>query len=155
MATKLPFSKPEFEYKAPEAPELDEEKTKMLEEFLNHFNSESLTLPTCVNDWKEQQKPSKGSWLRPLSATETKEVTLESLSDHEKCWLTREGALRFLRAMKWSLPAAIARAEETIVWRREYKMDDPGFHALAEPESKEGRQFTLGFDRSGQVRSVN
>ena len=54
---------------------------------------------------------------------------------------------RFLRAVKWDLPNAFSRAEETLVWRREFNVDglceDP---ASFEEESRTGKQIVLGWD---------
>ena len=54
---------------------------------------------------------------------------------------------RFLRAVKWDLPSAFNRAEETTVWRREFDVDglceNP---ASFEEESRTGKQIVLGWD---------
>lgn len=97
-------------------------------------------------------------------------VDLTPLSEREKCFLTKECLLRYLRAVKYDLAAALARVEEVVVWRREYGVDadkeDLDLHLTpsrtevegkkhhgtpltaeeVEEESRTGKQFTLGYD---------
>ena len=54
---------------------------------------------------------------------------------------------RFLRATKWDLPSAFARCEETIVWRREFGVEEINNDAtMVEEESKTGKEIILGWD---------
>lgn len=73
----------------------------------------------------------------------------------EIAWLTKECFLRYLRATKWNVPAAIKRIKETIVWRRTFGVvkieahSDPEKLLSAEKVEEEnltGKNLILGFD---------
>ncbi|KAK3326616.1 CRAL-TRIO domain-containing protein [Apodospora peruviana] len=72
------------------------------------------------------------------------------LSDHEKQWLTKECLLRYLRATKWHQKDAEKRLRETLVWRREYGVEDLTAEHIS-PENETGKQVVLGFDKEGRV----
>lgn len=74
---------------------------------------------------------------------------LVPLTGTEKCWLTSEQLQRFLRAVKWDLKSAIARTEETLVWRREFGVDTLSAEDIEE-ESLTGKELILGYDYNGR-----
>lgn len=83
----------------------------------------------------------------PTSTAKGAEKT--PLTPDEKLWLTRECLLRYLRATKWNVTAAIKRVEDTLVWRREYGV--AGFTAdYISEENATGKQVLLGFDNNGR-----
>ncbi|CEP64358.1 phosphatidylinositol transporter LALA0_S11e02278g [Lachancea lanzarotensis] len=79
----------------------------------------------------------------------------EPLSSQEKCWLTRERLLRYLRSTNWDAREAIERLEKTITWRREFGLFEAngGVCALSElakatkMENETGKMYLLGYDR--------
>ncbi|KAJ7030401.1 CRAL TRIO domain-containing protein [Mycena alexandri] len=72
------------------------------------------------------------------------------LMDVEKMWLSYECILRYLRASKWKVDAAIHRLEETLKWRREYGVYDTITAEHVEPEAVTGKQILLGYDVHGR-----
>jgi len=149
-ATPLPPTSPDPSSVAPQKrPALTQEQFSKLALLLQHLNADSLTLPDNVKDVKDSQKKRlKGnkdpkSWVgQPLQGNGQ-----SPLSDTEKCWLSSEQVQRFLRATKWDLPSAFARCEETIVWRREFGVEDINNDAsMVEEESRTGKEIILGWD---------
>ncbi|KAM3541314.1 hypothetical protein ARSEF1564_005745 [Beauveria bassiana] len=65
------------------------------------------------------------------------------ITSRERIWLTRECLLRYLRATKWSIDEAVKRIQATLVWRREYGLDDLTPEFLS-PEQETGKQIILG-----------
>ncbi|KAF2873561.1 CRAL-TRIO domain-containing protein [Massariosphaeria phaeospora] len=81
--------------------------------------------------------------------TSAKGVDKAPLTDDERMWLTRQCLLRYLRATKWTLPQAIKRLQDSLVWRREYGTD--GFTAdYISEENATGKQVFLGYDKEGR-----
>jgi len=79
--------------------------------------------------------------------------------EEEKAWLTKECFLRYLRATKWKLDAAIKRIEETIVWRRTFGVVNVPGHTdpskvitaeLVELENTTGKNLILGYDNDNR-----
>ncbi|KAI5862744.1 CRAL/TRIO domain-containing protein [Durotheca rogersii] len=68
------------------------------------------------------------------------------LTDSEKIWLTRECLLRYLRATKWHEKEAEKRILETLVWRREYGVEELTADHIG-PENMTGKQVILGYDK--------
>lgn len=73
----------------------------------------------------------------------------------EMAWLTKECFLRYLRATKWNVAAAIKRIEETIIWRRTFGVVNIEGHTdtlklltpdVVEAENLTGKNLILGFD---------
>ncbi|PQK15620.1 hypothetical protein BB8028_0005g11320 [Beauveria bassiana] len=71
------------------------------------------------------------------------------ITSRERIWLTRECLLRYLRATKWSIDEAVKRLQATLVWRREYGLDDLTPECLS-PEQETGKQIILGYDKLGR-----
>lgn len=87
----------------------------------------------------------------PIDTTHTE--TLKPLTSRERCWLSRECLLRYLRASKWDLDAAIKSLKSTLVWRREVGLSlidgitaQPLTSNLVSVENETGKQNILGFD---------
>ncbi|KAF8183935.1 CRAL-TRIO domain-containing protein [Pholiota molesta] len=72
------------------------------------------------------------------------------LMDEEKFWLSRDCLLRYLRASKWKVNAAIQRLEATLKWRREFGMYDKLDADLVEPEAVTGKEILFGYDKLGK-----
>lgn len=52
---------------------------------------------------------------------------------------------RFLRAVKWDLPSAFNRAEETVVWRREFEVEKINENPdMIDEEGKTGKEVIMG-----------
>ncbi|KAI5811008.1 CRAL/TRIO domain protein [Peziza echinospora] len=67
----------------------------------------------------------------------------------DKLFLTKECLLRFLRASKWDVPAALTRLQATLVWRKEFGIDEMPAEAI-EPEQLTGKQWIVGYDIHGR-----
>ncbi|RFU30093.1 hypothetical protein B7463_g6258, partial [Scytalidium lignicola] len=71
------------------------------------------------------------------------------ITENEIFWLTRECLLRYLRASKWRTNDAIKRLMDTLIWRREYGVENlTGEHIS--PENETGKQIILGYDNAGR-----
>ncbi|KAJ6576581.1 CRAL-TRIO domain-containing protein [Mycena vulgaris] len=103
-------------------PELTEDQVKMQQEVQQHFEN-----PSYMPSGSEK-----------------------ALMDVEKMWLSYECILRYLRASKWKVETAINRLEETLKWRREYRIYDVVTAEHVEPEAVTGKQILLGFDVNGR-----
>ncbi|KAM3483519.1 hypothetical protein MY8738_003062 [Beauveria namnaoensis] len=75
------------------------------------------------------------------------------ITSRERIWLTRECLLRYLRATKWSIDEAVKRIQATLVWRREYGLDNliPEFLS---PEQETGKQIILGPSKERQDTTI-
>ena len=63
------------------------------------------------------------SWA-PLPTSSSAAASKKPLSDNERLWLTRECLLRYLRASKWNEPHANTRLQATLIWRREFNVEN-------------------------------
>ncbi|KAI1259332.1 CRAL-TRIO domain-containing protein [Xylariaceae sp. FL1019] len=70
-------------------------------------------------------------------------------TDAEKIFLTRECLLRYLRATKWDKVEAEKRLLETLVWRRDYGVDELTPEHIS-PENETGKQVIAGYDNQGR-----
>lgn len=71
--------------------------------------------------------------------------SLLPLNDVEKAYWSTEAFQRCLRATRWHLDNALKRAEETVVWRREFGVDDmPDSRVSREGET--GKELVFGYD---------
>jgi hypothetical protein len=57
--------------------------------------------------------------------------------------------LRYLRAAKWNEAQATARVQATLVWRREYGVEEHTADYISE-ENETGKQVLLGYDNEGR-----
>ncbi|KAK6198109.1 CRAL-TRIO domain-containing protein [Scheffersomyces amazonensis] len=132
-----------FEYpiNPPQAPKFDltpDQQTKY-DQILEHFKVYSKREDIPVND-------------QPNAET-------HPLVEEELAWLTKECFLRYLRATKWKLDAAIKRMEETIIWRRTFGVVNIPNHTDAEKlitadlvkdENETGKQIIVGYDNDNR-----
>ncbi|KZS92683.1 CRAL/TRIO domain-containing protein [Sistotremastrum niveocremeum HHB9708] len=118
MPEFLPLAPPPVPVDA-QRPTLSEEEEKKRQQVLEHFDADSYEISGLE----------KGALL-----------------DEEKCWLSNECILRYLRASKWVLATAITRIEETLKWRRSYGFYDFLTPEHVEPESLTGKQVLFGYD---------
>ncbi|EJU04966.1 CRAL/TRIO domain-containing protein [Dacryopinax primogenitus] len=79
-----------------------------------------------------------------------KETEKTALTEYEKYWLSKECFLRYLRATKGDVAAAIKRLESTLAWRRSYGFYRPDFAEHVEPEGVTGKCLLLGYDVAGR-----
>lgn len=70
---------------------------------------------------------------------------MHPLNDVERCYWSRQAFLRCFRATKWDYDAARKRAEETLVWRREYGVEDMKEEDVA-IEGETGKEIVFGYD---------
>lgn len=119
---------------------LSKEELLVFGNVLKHFQQEGCTFPV--------QSP------RVKDSEHCQELPEQPLSSWEKCWLTADRILRFLRSAKWDQEEAIARLTNTVIWRREFGIiDNEGrFHSslveAASSENESGGMLLLGYDRS-------
>ncbi|KAK7690593.1 hypothetical protein QCA50_005692 [Cerrena zonata] len=110
----------------PQGTDLTDKQRAEFEKVLTYFSQENYQLPEV-----EEEKA--------------------SLSDEEKCWLSFECMLRYLRATKWAgSDAAIKRIEGTLRWRREFGFYDKLTAEYVEPEAVTGKMVIFGFDVDGR-----
>lgn len=124
--TKLPIPYPLPTSKPAARPELTADQKAKYEEVL-----------AAVSAWTDI----------PLSAA--KGSTRDPITDDERMWLTKDCILRYLRATKWNVPQAITRLQDTLTWRREYKIATftPDYIS---PEQETGKQVVVGYDNEGR-----
>ncbi|CAN8095134.1 unnamed protein product [Discula destructiva] len=127
---KVPLEHPVAGSNAEPAPELtDDQKVKYdwLLKQINHWSTpsaaEGLTIP--------KDAPA-------------------DLTPDEKLWLTRECLLRYLRATKWHQTQSEKRLIDTLLWRRQFGVDDKLTWEHISPENETGKQIILGFDKKGR-----
>ncbi|QLQ81844.1 hypothetical protein HG537_0G00980 [Torulaspora globosa] len=125
------FVDPPVKYgKAHGPPQISEEQFEKYRRVLEHFQDETLQLA-----------------LNTSSLDETR-----GLIPEEKCWLTRECILRFLRAAKWDVDQTVKNLSSTLVWRREVGLSGadenvkPLKSEVVSVENQTGKQVILGFD---------
>lgn len=88
------------------------------------------------------------SWTK-LPVSSEKRAAEAPLSENECFWLTRECLLRYLRATNWNLDNAAKRLQDTMVWRREYRVENITGDLVSE-ESETGKQHILGYDNDAR-----
>ncbi|KAI5809230.1 CRAL/TRIO domain-containing protein [Pyronema omphalodes] len=98
--------------------------------------------PPPAADLTESQKSAYDALLAHCN-------TISDLSDTEKCWLTRECLLRYLRASKWDVPTAKKRVEATLLWRKEYGIEKLTADYISN-ENETGKQVILGYDKESR-----
>lgn len=70
---------------------------------------------------------------------------LHGLSEVEKCYWSSQAFQRCLRATKWDYAAALKRAEETCVWRREFRVEEMKEEDVWK-EGETGKELVFGYD---------
>ncbi|KAL6452383.1 PDR16 Phosphatidylinositol transfer protein PDR16 [Candida maltosa Xu316] len=128
-----PFEKPINPVKPPVF-DLDEGQQEKYEQLLAHFE-EYIKKDIPVND--QHNAPT------------------HPLLEEELAWLTKECFLRYLRATKWKLDAAIKRLEDTMIWRRTFGVVNIPGHTdpkklitpeLVAVENETGKNLIVGYD---------
>jgi hypothetical protein len=95
-------------------------------------------LLTTVKGWTEiPTSAAKGSPTEPIN-------------DTDRIWLTSDCLLRYLRATKWSVPAAADRLRSTLTWQREYGLRTTITAEHVSPENETGKQVIMGFDNNAR-----
>lgn len=132
-----PFNKPVHPIKEPEV-KLTEEEQEKYDMVLKHF-TEYINKEIPVHD-------KVGAASHPILP-------------EERAWLTKECFLRYLRATKWKVDAAIKRIEETLIWRRTFGVvyvpghtEDEKFitKELVEVENETGKNLMIGYDNDNR-----
>ncbi|PGG96421.1 hypothetical protein GX51_07827 [Blastomyces parvus] len=125
-AMKTPFTSPLDSCKPDPPAELTSDQQSKYEELLK-IASEWTTVPT----------------------TTAKNAPTEPITDDDRMFMTRECLLRYLRATKWDLTAAVNRLKGTLTWRREYGLAKltPDYISV---ENETGKQVILGYDVSAR-----
>ncbi|CAG7849096.1 CRAL-TRIO domain-containing protein C23B6.04c [Serendipita indica DSM 11827] len=117
---------------------------KIFEPLFPPRNSDVSRGPVKLETGQEEKR------LAVLSRFANDSYTLpdsSTLMDVEKFWLTNDCLLRYLRATKWDVNAAIERIESTLKWRREFGLYDKLDAELVEPEGNTGHVLLYGYDR--------
>lgn len=138
----------------PRRPELTKDQFSKLSALISHLNGPDFALPCTVKDVKAAQKArlkrhgaKPELWTGLSLASGNKDEVMRPLSDTEKCFLSNEQCQRFLRAVKWDLPAAFSRTEETVVWRREFEVEKINENPdMIEEEGRTGKEVIMGWD---------
>lgn len=137
---------------SPARPALTTDQVEKLESIINHFNSPTFELPLTLKDWKPKvvSTTSKLTSFFSSKAAVVEEVPVKTraLDDVEKCYLSREAFLRILRSRSFDLPNSVKRAEETIVWRRDFGVEDLDTvqGEVVKLEAATGKEIIFGYD---------
>ena len=118
---KKPFSRPLDNINPNSTPVLTEDQKTKYEELLK-----------AVTAWTDVQKASEPDNKSPIT-------------DSERMFLTRECLLRYLRATKWNRVEAEKRLMGTLVWRREYGLEERTADFVS-VENETGKQIITGYD---------
>ena len=131
------FEQPVNPIKAPDF-ELDKEQIEKYEKLVAYFE-DYISKEVPVNDQHN--------------------ATTHPLIEDELAWLTKECFLRYLRATKWKVDAAIKRIEDTIIWRRTFGVVNIPNHTdpkklitadLVSDENETGKQLIVGYDNDNR-----
>ncbi|KAL8286365.1 hypothetical protein RQP46_004382 [Phenoliferia psychrophenolica] len=151
----LPLAHPDPNSKpAPPRPELTSAQATALADLIEYFNND-LHLPTTVKALKHAWRlksggstRSFGNFFRGSSTADDEEAVMKPLDERERCYWSKEAFLRCLRATKWVYLEAVKRAEETLVWRREFAggVEDGLSAELVSHEGETGKELILGYD---------
>lgn len=133
------ISQPPERYTKPQPQDnLDSEQRTIYQSILNHFLDPLLYLPV---DGLAKQVNDSNSYSK--------------LSDYERFWLSKECILRYLRATKWNKERTLKRIHETLLWRRQFGLDNYNFieetARLVADENITGKMLLLGYDRCRQL----
>ncbi|GAA6004749.1 CRAL-TRIO domain-containing protein [Rhodotorula paludigena] len=150
----LPLAHPEPSAKPVPPKDLTPDQETKLEQLVARFNQPDFRLPNSLRVlkalWAKEPGGGGGSRFGGLfsrSATPSNEELsdVHPLNDVEKCYWSRQAFLRCFRATKWDYDAARKRAEETLVWRREYGVEDMKEEDVA-IEGETGKEIVFGYD---------
>jgi hypothetical protein len=84
-----------------------------------------------------------------IPTTTAKDAPTSPITDDERMWLTRECLLRYLRACKWNTADALKRLLGTLVWRREYGVEELTPEHIS-PEQETGKLCIFGYDNAAR-----
>ncbi|SCZ99006.1 BZ3500_MvSof-1268-A1-R1_Chr3-1g05760 [Microbotryum saponariae] len=153
----LPIAHPHPDAKPPTPHELTSEQTEFVHKLIARFNEPGFALPTTLKAWRPPsrgwfgsfgagggEKQSSTSTSSSASSTSSANESVP-LSDVEKCYWSWEQFQRVARAVKWDYPAAIKRAEEILVWRREFGIDSMTAEQVSH-EGETGKELSFGYD---------
>ncbi|BGP14593.1 hypothetical protein JCM10213_001941 [Rhodosporidiobolus nylandii] len=148
----LPIARPDPSSQPVPPKDLTAEEQAKLDKLVQHFNRPEFKLPNLLKTLKAQHQKETGGGSRfgglfGRTATPTSDelADVHPLTDVEKCYWSRQAFLRCLRAVKWDYPAAVRRAEETCVWRREYRVEEMKESDIWK-EGETGKELVMGFD---------
>lgn len=79
------------------------------------------------------------------SGSRSPQASLAPLDDVERCYWSSQAFQRCLRATKWDYMNGLKRAEETLVWRREFKVEQMKEEDVSR-EGETGKELVFGFD---------
>ncbi|GAA5869630.1 hypothetical protein JCM16303_000529 [Sporobolomyces ruberrimus] len=142
----------------PRRPALSEDQQSKLDKLIAHFNDPQFKVPGTLKELKQlwvQQGKEAASRFGGLfggaskSAPAIDESSLHPLNDIEKCYWSSQAFQRCLRATKWDYQNALKRAEETLVWRREFKVEEMREEDVSR-EGETGKELIFGFDKESR-----
>ncbi|GAA5898558.1 CRAL-TRIO domain-containing protein [Sporobolomyces salmoneus] len=132
---------------------LTSDQQEKLTKLIDHFNAPDFKLPGTLKELKQlwlQQGKETGSRFGGLfggaKAAPIDEASLTPLNDIERCYWSSQAFQRCLRATKWDYLNALKRAEETLVWRREFKVEEMREEDVSR-EGETGKELVFGFDK--------
>ncbi|GAA5954211.1 hypothetical protein JCM21900_006963 [Sporobolomyces salmonicolor] len=147
-----PLARPDPSSKPLPPKELTPEQQEKHANLIAHFNQPDFKLPNSLKTLKAYWAARGGGGgsrfggLFGRSSTPLPEESeLHPLTDVEKCYWSSQAFLRCLRAVKWDYTAAVRRAEETCVWRREYNVEGMKEEDVWR-EGETGKELVLGYD---------
>ncbi|BGP38633.1 Phosphatidylinositol transfer protein (PITP) [Rhodotorula kratochvilovae] len=149
----LPLAHPDPAAKPVPPKDLAPDQQDKLARIIDHWNQPDFKLPNSLKVLKARWAKEGGGGgsrfggLFGRSATPSNEemADVHPLNDVEKCYWSSQAFLRCFRATKWDYAAALRRAEETAVWRREYGVEEMK-ESDVWPEGETGKELVFGFD---------
>ncbi|ORY79359.1 CRAL-TRIO domain-containing protein [Leucosporidium creatinivorum] len=146
----LPLAHPEPSATPAPARARTSEQDAMLAKLIDTFNAPEFKLPSTIEAlktiWRKREGASGRGWLGWGAAPKDVVEQLKPLTEVEKCYWSSEAFERCFRAVKWDYAAAVKRAEITLVWRREAKVEEMGPEHVS-PEGETGKELIFGYDK--------
>ena len=108
-------------------------------------------VPTARPTLTADQEKKYNDLLKRVSAwpkiptKQAKGSTESPLTDRERMFLTRDCLQRYLRATTWNVVQAETRLKATLVWRRDYGVEELTAEYIG-IENETGKQLILGYD---------
>ncbi|KAI5308215.1 hypothetical protein KEM55_006271 [Ascosphaera atra] len=114
-------------------------------------DAEIATPPALTEEQetKYQQVHDAVSKWTELPVSSAKNAEKKAMTDDERMFCTRDCMLRYLRATKWHVEQAIERLERTLVWRREYGVEEHTADYIS-IELETGKMVVQGYDNNGR-----
>ncbi|GAA5855526.1 hypothetical protein JCM8547_007872 [Rhodosporidiobolus lusitaniae] len=132
--------------------QLTPDQEQKLTKLIDHFNSPAFNPPRSLKVLKAQHQKETGGGSRfgrlfggTATPTEAEIADTAPLTAVEKCYWSRQAFLRCFRAVKWDYAAGVRRAEETLVWRREFGVEEMQESDVSK-EGETGKELVMGFD---------